>query len=121
MLPLHDRLRYGIIAFMFKRTAENSRVKPFGKGWSFKRKFDMLDKNRVEKSREAKTGTGVKVFTSTIEMIGRLMLLISSKEAGNASVEIDNEIVDILDHLRSSELLTSDEYETLHRDLIAAT
>ncbi len=49
------------------------------------------------------------------------MLLISSKEAGNVSVELDNEIIDILDHLRARELLTSDEYETLHRDLIAAT
>ncbi len=121
MLPLHDRMRYSVIAFMFRRTAENSRAKPFGKGWNFKRKFTALDKIRVEKNREAKIGTGVKIFTSTTEMIGRLMLLISSKEAGNDSVEIDNEIVDILDHLRSSELLTSDEYETLHRDLIAAT
>ncbi len=110
MLPLHDRMRYGVIASVFRKTAENSRSKPFGKGWSFKRKFTTLDKTRVEKSREVKTGTGVKIFTSTTEMIGRLMLLISSKEAGNASVEIDNEIIDILDHLRSSELLTSDEY-----------
>jgi len=54
-------------------------------------------------------------------MIGRLMLLISSKEAGNVGAEIDNEIIDILDNLRSENLLTSDEYETLHRDLIAAT
>ncbi len=121
MHPLHDRMRYGVIAFMFRKTAENSRAKPFGKGWNFKRKFTAFDKNRVEKSRETKTGIGVKIFTSTTEMIGRLMLLISSKEAGNASVEIDNEIIDILDHLRSSELLTSDKYETLHRDLIAAT
>ncbi len=60
----------------------------------------------------------MKIFTSTTEMIGRLMLLISSKEAGNDSVEIDNEIIDILDHLRSSELWTSDENETLQSDLI---
>ncbi len=54
-------------------------------------------------------------------MIGRLILLMSSKEAGNIGAEIDNEIIDILDNLRSRNLLASDEYDTLHRDLIAGT
>ncbi len=46
------------------------------------------------------------------------MLLIPAKEAGNVGAEIDNEIIDILDNLRSRNLLASDEYDTLHRDLI---
>jgi hypothetical protein len=75
----------------------------------------------VEEYRGEKTGTGVRIFASVTEMIGRLMLLISSKEAGNVGAEIDNEIIDILDNLRSRNLLASDEYDTLHRDLIAAT
>ncbi len=49
MHPLSDRMRHGVIANVFRETAENSRAKPFGKGWNFKRKFDRRDKTRVKK------------------------------------------------------------------------
>ncbi len=39
MPPLYDRMRYGIIASIFGKTTESSRVKSFGKGWNFKRRF----------------------------------------------------------------------------------
>ncbi|KAL3842668.1 hypothetical protein ACJMK2_020658 [Sinanodonta woodiana] len=51
-------------------------------------------------------------------MVERLMLLISSEDAGNVSTEINNEIVDMFDHLRSNGSLTTDEYEFLRQDLI---
>ena len=72
----------------------------------------------VKKYREEKTGTGVRIFASVTEMIGTLMLLISSKEAGDVVAEIGNEIIDILDNLRSRNLLATVEYDSSHRDLI---
>jgi len=120
MRKAFHRMRDGFIAGALSKTANQYRNKPggYGKGWNFKRLFNDYERKRDRTLPEETTGSGVKVFTSNAEIVNRLMLLISSKEAGNESTEIDNEIIDILDHLRSSGLLTSSEYEILHSDLI---
>jgi hypothetical protein len=45
------------------------------------------------------TGSGIRIFSDPNEMVERLDLLIASKNAGNNSIEVHNECLEILDKL----------------------
>src|SRR5258705_6156129 len=55
---------------------------------------------------QAQTGSGL--YKNNDELIARLMLLTSSKQAGNNSTEVHNEIVDILDTLLRNEVISEE-------------
>jgi len=68
------------------------------------------------KSRSKKGGcmSCIKYYKNPQELVKRLHLLISSKEAGNTSLEMDNEIVGILNKLLTDGIITKEQFKSIH-------
>ncbi len=58
--------------------------------------------------------TGSGLYKNNDELIARLMLLTSSKQAGNNSTEDHNEIVDILDTLLRNEVISEEKHKMIY-------
>lgn len=52
------------------------------------------------------------------EIVERLNLLISSKEAGNDSIQVYNEIIEILDYLLRQKLITKNQHKKIYKNHI---
>jgi len=63
-------------------------------------------------------GGTVRYYKSPQELGKRLQVLIASKESGNQSTALDNEIINILNRLLIDEAITSDQYKMLHSQCI---
>ena len=68
-------------------------------------------KDVIKHIKKYQTGTGL--FLNGDEFVERLELLIASRDAGNDSIDIHNEIVDILDKLLNLKLIT----KTAHKKI----
>ena len=60
-------------------------------------------------------GGNIKFYSSPDELINRLNLLIAGKQAGNNSVELRNEIVEIIDQLFKTKILTNEQHNSFYR------
>ena len=60
-------------------------------------------------SKKSKLG-GAIYFTNPEQMVKRLELLIGSLNAGNSSIQLKNELYDIIDHLLKLKILTKDKH-----------
>lgn len=60
-----------------------------------------------------RAGGAIQYYSSPDELVERLRLLVGSKQGGKVSVDIDNEIVNILDRLREDGVITKKEYEKI--------
>ena len=70
--------------------------------------------------RKKKPKNRVKInwYKTPDELCERLQLLISSKEAGNEGLEIDNEIVEILKNLLNEGFITKKQYKSIYNNYI---
>ncbi len=75
--------------------------------------FAGLPINKRHQKYGACTGN-IQYYKSPQELAKRLQLVIASKEAGNESIELDNEIVDILTKLYNDEAITKVQYKQLY-------
>jgi hypothetical protein len=60
----------------------------------------------------------VKYYKNSKELAKKLQLLIASKEAGNESIAINNEIVGILNKLQRDGAITKDQYKSMYEQYI---
>ena len=67
----------------------------------------------IKKKKVHLNGGNIKFYSSPDELISRLNLLIAGKQAGNNSVELRNEIVEILDELLKTKILTNEQHRFL--------
>jgi hypothetical protein len=58
------------------------------------------------------TGSGIRIFSDPSEMVERLDLLIASKNAGNHSIEVHNECVEILDKLLKMKFIKKSDHKS---------
>ena len=75
-----------------------------------------LIKKALDQKSQSQTGKGItyKYYSSCDELIERLNLLCGSKDAGNNSSEVRNEIVSILDILLNHGLIKPQEHNSLY-------
>ena len=76
-----------------------------------------LIKNALDQQSTVQTGSGIvsyKYYSSCDELIQRLNILCGSREAGNNSPEIRNEIVDILDILLNNNYIKAKQHKKLY-------
>jgi hypothetical protein len=66
---------------------------------------------------EKQTGSGI--FSDPNEMVERLDLLIASKNAGNDSIEVYNECVEILDKLLNLKLIKKSDHKKIFSTQLA--
>jgi len=76
-----------------------------------------LIKNALDQQSSVQTGSGIinyKYYSSCDELIQRLKVLCGSREAGNNSPEVRNEVVSILDILLKNRYINSKEHKKLY-------
>ena len=72
-----------------------------------------------QRSGSASVGGGsIRYYKTPDELVERLELLIGSKQGGKVSVEIDNEIANILDRLLKDGVITKKKYKQIHKNFI---
>jgi hypothetical protein len=87
------------------------------KGSSFYNERIKLIKKGLDQQSKFQTGSGIinyKYFSSCDELIQRLKVLCGSREAGNKSPEIRNEIVSILDILLKNRYINAKQHKKLY-------
>ena len=63
-------------------------------------------------------GSGIRFYKSPGELVDRLGLLCASREAGNTSKKVINELVEILDHLLNEKVIKKSEYKKIYKSFV---
>ena len=63
-------------------------------------------------------GTGIRFYKSPGELVERLGLLCASREAGNTSKKVINELVEILDRLLNDKVIKKSEYKKIYKSYV---
>ena len=63
-------------------------------------------------------GSGIRFYKSHDELVKRLSLLCASREAGNTSKKVINELVEILDRLLNDKVIKKSEYKKIYKSYV---
>ena len=85
---------------------------------TFKKLIELSGQPMNKRSKKFQLCNTVKYYKTPDELVKRLQLLISSIEAGNKSVAVKNEIVEILDKLLIEGCINKTEYKNIYHNYI---
>lgn len=82
------------------------------------RKYMILAKGSEPQFGKGLQGAGLQLYKSDDELIEKLDLLIGSKNAGNTSTQLKNDIAEIADKLHDNKVITQAEYKLIYNKYV---